>query len=191
MTPSAVVCAADIAWSRADRIALWTLIAGVFGIWIAWRTLRRGNRNSSVASMIPLNAEIRDMYDQYIEIFSSAQFQTPLELEILEREIADRLEKLMNVLEMSAAIQVERTFSGVSRTLMSEYLKRVLEDLLADDYTSNKVSGLLQDDRTYLYIRHFLDRTARLSVVLPTKWYVVPNRTIWQRIKDRLPSNLK
>jgi hypothetical protein len=191
MTPSAVACVADIAWSRADRIALWTLIAGVFGIWIAWRTLRRGNRNSSVASMIPLNAEIRDMYDQYIEIFSSAQFQTPLELEILEREIADRLEKLMNVLEMSAAIQVERTFSGVSRTLMSEYLQRVLEDLLADDYTSNKVSGLLQDDRTYLYIRHFLHRTARLSVVLPPKWYVLPDRTIWQRIKDRLPSNLK
>jgi hypothetical protein len=92
--------------------------------------------------MIPLNAEIRDTYDRYIESFSNTTFQTTVELEILEREITTRLEKLMNVLEITAAIQVERTFSGVLRELMGEYLQRILEDLLSDEYTSSKVSRL-------------------------------------------------
>jgi hypothetical protein len=116
--------------------------SGIIDLIIAIHTLRRGNRNASVASMIPLNAEIRDTYDRYIESFSNTTFQTTVELEILEREITTRLEKLMNVLEITAAIQVERTFSGVLRELMGEYLQRILEDLLSDEYTSSKVSRL-------------------------------------------------
>jgi hypothetical protein len=177
---------AGASWSRSDSLALWALLAGIVGIAVAVHTLMRGNRNSSVASMIPLNAEIRDMYDAYVDSFSSARFHMQIELEILERKITTRLEKLMNVLEMSAAIQIEGTFSGVSRVLMRDYLQRILEDLLIDDYTSNNVSRLLQDQQTYIYIRRFLRRKARLSITLPPEWFLAPDQTRWQRIRQHL-----
>jgi hypothetical protein len=118
MTVLAAVMTSANSWSRGDLIAFWSLIIGIIAIVLALLTLRRGNKNSSVASMIPLNAEIRGMWDQYISSFASVDFTTVLELETLEREIALKLEQLMNVLEIAAAIEVEGTLSGVSRVLM-------------------------------------------------------------------------
>jgi hypothetical protein len=184
MSVVARVFISNEAWSRADLIALSALVVGIVGVVFAILTLRRGNKNSSVASMIPLNAEIRDMYDMYTQSFANVQFNTAIELEILEREIATRLEKLMNVLELSAAIEVEGTFSGVTRVLMRDYLQRILEDLIADDYTSNKVSELLQDESTYIFIRRFLKQRRRVSAVLPPRWYAYPQVSFLQRARS-------
>jgi uncharacterized protein YbcC (UPF0753/DUF2309 family) len=184
MNVLAAIFTTEDVWSRADVIAIWTLIAGFFGVVIAVFTLRRGNKNSSVASMIPLNAEIREMYDHYLESLSNASFNTPEELEALELKIASRLEKLMNVLELSAAIEVEGTLSGVSRTLMKDYLQRTLEDLIADDYTSSKVSGLLQDENTYIFIRRFLKSKTRVNSLLPPKWYAYPDVPVLKRARS-------
>jgi uncharacterized membrane protein YccC len=66
-------------WSRGDLIALWSLIGTAIAVaislgavFIVIRTLRRGNKNSSVATMIPLNAEIRQMWADYIDSFAYA-----------------------------------------------------------------------------------------------------------------------
>jgi hypothetical protein len=175
MTVLAAVMTSANSWSRGDLIAFWSLIIGIIAIVLALLTLRRGNKNSSVASMIPLNAEIRGMWDQYISSFASVDFTTVLELETLEREIALKLEQLMNVLEIAAAIEVEGTLSGVSRVLMREYLQRTLDDIISNDYTSAKVSDLLQDENTYIYIRRFLRQRTRVSAVLPPAWYAYPD----------------
>jgi hypothetical protein len=168
--PAAWIVATE-SWSRGDRIAFWSLIIGVVGTFF---TLRRGNKNSSVASMIPLNAEIRDRLDQYNSSFANIGFETELELEASERTVALKLEQLMNVLELAAAIEVEGTLSGVSRDLMSDYLQRTLEDLIRNDYTSSKVSSLLQNQKDYLYIRRFLRQRDRVSSALPQGWYAYP-----------------
>lgn len=179
----AVLVAAD-AWSRGDIISLSSLIAGTLAILVAVSTLHRGNLNASVASMIPLNAEIRDMYEQYIAAFSNIQFTTALELESLEREITTKLERLMNVLELAAAIEVEGTLSGISRVLMRDYLRRMLDILISDGYTNSKVSDLLQDENTYIFIRRFLRQKDRVSAVLPPNWYAYPEVTLIQRARS-------
>lgn len=184
MTASAALAVSADSWSRGDLIAFWSLIIGVIAVALALFTLRRGNKNSSVASMIPLNAEIRDMWDQYTSSFTSIEFNTVLELRTLEREIALKLEGLMNVLEIAAAIEVEGTLSGISRVLMRDYLRRTLEDIIRNDYTSAKVSDLLQDQNTYVYIRRFLRQRARVSAVLPPKWYAYPDVSLFQRARS-------
>ncbi len=134
--------------------------------------------------MIPLNAEIREMWEQYVESFGSAPSETALELETLERGIATKLERLMNVLEIAAAIEVEGTLSGVSRQLMRDYLRRMLDIIISDDYTNSRVSDLLQDEKTYIFIRRFLRQRDRVSAVLPPNWYAYPDISWWQRARS-------
>ncbi len=176
--------ATPIAWSRGDLIALWSLILGIIAVVFAIYTLHRGNLNSSVASMIPLNAEIREMWDQYVDSFASPPLDTPLELETIERTIATKLERLMNVLELAAAIEVEGTLSGVSHQLMRDYLRRMLDIVISDDYTNSKVSDLLQDENTYIFIRRFLKQRDRVSAVLPPNWYAYPEISWMQRARS-------
>jgi hypothetical protein len=178
-----VMPVASDTWSRGDLIAFWSLIGGLMAVLVAILTLRRGNKNSSVASMIPLNAEIRDMWDEYAASFTSLDFTTSLEFAKLEREIATKLERLMNVLELAAAIEVEGTLSGVSRVLMRDYLSRMLDIIISDDYTNAKVSELLQDDTTFIFIRRFLRKSVPLSAVLPPRWYAYPTVSFMQRAR--------
>jgi|GEM_PF-3535844 len=184
MTLLAAVMASADSWSHGDIIDLSSLIVGTLAILVAFFTLHRGNLNASVASTIPLNAEIRDMYEQYIAAFSNIQFTTALELESLETEITTKLERLMNVLELAAAIEVEGTLSGVSRVLMRDYLRRMLDILISDGYTNSKVSNLLQDENTYIFIRRFLKQRDRVSAVLPPKWYAYPKVSWLQRARS-------
>jgi hypothetical protein len=57
---------------------------------------------------------------------------------------------------------------------MRDYLQRVLNTIIRDDYTNAKVSELLQDDTTYIFIRQFLKKTAPPNSILPSHWYVSP-----------------
>jgi hypothetical protein len=50
-------------WSRGDLIGFWSLIFGVLAVIVAIFTLRRGNKNSSVASMIPLKETLHKFCD--------------------------------------------------------------------------------------------------------------------------------
>jgi hypothetical protein len=132
--------------------------------------------------MIPLNAEIRDMWDEFIASFKTMDFASVADFLEFERNIKNKLERLMNVLEIAAAIEVEGTLSGVSRDLMSDYLRRVLDDIISDDYVNARVSELLQDDTTYIYIRRFLKKNAPLSAVLAPEWYALPKLSWKERI---------
>jgi hypothetical protein len=172
------------AWTRGDLIGFWSLVFGVLAVIVAIFTLRRGNKNSSVASMIPLNAEIREMWDQYTASITSIAFTSLQELEVLELEVLSKLERLMNVLEIAAAIEVEGTLSGVSRVLMRDHLERLLNEIMDNDYTSAQVSRLFQDETTYIFIRRFLKKNAPLSTALPPQWYVYPNISWLQRAKS-------
>jgi len=168
-------------WSRGDIIAFWSLIwtaitvpIGLLAVVIAILTLRRGNNNSSVATMIPLNAEIRQMWSEYDDTLSNINFKNDAELAALDDKITVQLQNLMNVLEIAAAIEVEGTLSGVSRILMRDYLEQMLMIIIRDDYTNAKVSELLQDETTYIFIRRFLKKTVPSNSILPPQWFVSP-----------------
>jgi hypothetical protein len=64
MTPLWVV--ATEPWSRSDILTAWSLGLACFGVVAALYTLHRGNLNASVASMIPLNAEIREAWKRFL-----------------------------------------------------------------------------------------------------------------------------
>lgn len=174
-------------WNRPDSIALAGLIVTVIAVTIAIATLHRGNLNSSIASMLALNSEIRDMWDQYIAAFPDQEHldrASAEEIAEFEEVLRARLESLMNVLEIAAAIEVEGTLSGVSRVLMRDYLRRTMADIIGDEYTSPKVSGLLQDGHTFIFIRRFLKERSRLSVVMPPQWYEDPKVSLRERAKS-------
>jgi predicted Zn-dependent peptidase len=147
-------------WSRSDLIALYSLAAGVVGITIAIWTLHRGNLNASVATMIPLNAEIRTVFEDYLDSFHNVSFTTYEELQAVSLRIKLKLERLLNVLEIAAAILQENSLSGVSNLLMRDYLERVLNTLLADDRTRSAFADMIRVPGTYACIQGFLDKVA-------------------------------
>jgi predicted Zn-dependent peptidase len=147
-------------WSRGDLIGLFSLVAGVISVPVAIWTLHRGNLNSSVATMIPLNAEIRSMFEDYLASFQDLSFTTQEELQAATLRIKLKLERLLNVLELAAAILNEKSLSGVSSLLMRSYLERVLNTLLEDDLTKNAFKEMIREPGTYAYIQGFLQEVA-------------------------------
>lgn len=169
-----------------DRFALYSLIVALAATILALAALRRGNRNSSIASMIPLNSELREMWDNYIAAFPKIEedeLLTAEQIAEIESGLLTQLANLMNVLEIAAAIEVEGTLSGVSRILMRDVLQRLLSDILGDQSTSEKVSSLLQDENTFYYIRRFLRKTMSESVTYPPNWYAYPKVSVLDRAK--------
>lgn len=136
--------------------------------------------------MIPLNSELREMWDNYIAAFPPIDEQDRLtnkQIAEIEQKLLTQLSNMMNVLEIAAAIEVEGTLSGVSRMLMQDALQQYLSDILGDPYTSEKVSSLLQDENTFYYIRRFLHKTESESVVYPSHWYAYPKVSMLDRAK--------
>jgi hypothetical protein len=67
---------------------------------------------------------------------------------------------------------------------MSDYLRRMLDDIISDEYTNAKISELLQDETTYIFIRRFLKKNAPLSAVLSHQWYAYPQLSLTERVRD-------
>ena len=147
-------------WTRGDLIGLFSLVAGVVSVPVAIWTLHRGNLNASVATMIPLNAEIRSMFEDYLGSFHDLSFTTQEELQAATLRIRLKLERLLNVLELAAAILNEGSLSGVSSLLMRSYLERVLNTLLDDDLTKTAFKDMIREPGTYVYIQGFLQEVA-------------------------------
>jgi hypothetical protein len=176
-------------WSRGDLLAAWALGLAVVGVIAGLYTLHRGNLNASVASMIPLNAEIREAWKRYLESYPTPDKlndATPTQIRAFIRENDTQLEYLMNVLEIAAATSVEGTLIGVSNELMSGYVDRTLNSLLSDGYASVRIKGLLQDSQTFIYIRRFLNKQIPLSVIQVPTWYIVPKVSWFTRLRSFL-----
>lgn len=180
MTP---VGAASEVWQRADKLALWALCVAVMGLLIAWRTLRRGNLNASVATASALMADIQTSLNDYIgSIPSDSVFELN---EAQASQMTEKLEVLMNRLEMASAICVERSLFGISLTLVRNYVRDVLNVVVKNDYVCVEAGKLLQDEATFKYIRWFMEIAPKGSITAPSGWYVryEPSRIEWLRVK--------
>ena len=64
-------------------------------------------------------------------------------------------------------------YTGNSRTLLFDYLDRLIRALTRNDYANKQIGLLLQSKDTYKFIRRFLNAKPLLSVTIPPKWYEV------------------
>jgi hypothetical protein len=185
MTPLCLLCI--VPWSRGDLLAAWSLGLAVFGVIAALYALHRGNLNASVASMIPLNAEIREAWKRFLDSFPDPEKlkdATPVQIQAFIRQNDTQLEHLMNVLEIAAAITIEGTLVGVSNELMRDYVERTLESLLKDGYTSLRITVLLQNDQTFYHIRRFLNKQIPFSVTQAPTWYMMPKVSLVAKLRS-------
>jgi hypothetical protein len=82
------------------------------------------------------------------------------------------LAELLNLLEIACAIYLEKSLSGNSRELMSEYLGSTLSLLIKTPVINDKALRLLQTEETFIFIKKFLkQKPPALSVTIPPKWY--------------------
>lgn len=176
-----LLCAAtNDAWSRGDELAAIALCIGVVAAVIAWRTLWCSNLNASVATSSVLIEGIQSSLYEYINSIEGAQRN-----EEKRDQQAEKLEVLMNHLEMASAVCVERSLYGISLTLVRNYLKDVLNlVILKNQYVCTEAGKLLQDEATFKYIRWFMDVAPKGSITNPDGWYVryKPSFIEWLRV---------
>jgi len=139
-------------------MALATLIATIVAVWIAKVTLGKSNKNASIATVLTLNESFRQAWRRFIDEEDPSK---------REYEFSD----LMNLFEIACGIEYEKSFTGVSRQLIREYLKETIGLLKKDEYANEKIPQMLRDDLTFCYIRKFINSKPRLSVIIPPAWY--------------------
>lgn len=157
------------ACQRPDVFASWMLFIAVIGLLIAWKTFRRGNLNASVATASNLMSNIQTSLYEYINSIPPSRPQPSQQSIDLE---AEKLEVLMNLLEMASAICVEKSLFGVSLTLVENYVRDILKLIIGNQYVCLKVGQLLQNQDTFKYIRWFMGIASPESITIPPGWYV-------------------
>ncbi|WP_156964691.1 hypothetical protein [Methylocapsa aurea] len=110
---------------------------------VALFAIRKGNRNSSAATMVTLNEAFRQAWRRFLSAGEEAERQ---------HEFAE----LMNLLEIGCAIYLEGSLSGVSRELTEEYLGNTLSLLESNDDARKRIELLRHSSTTFKYIRRFL-----------------------------------
>jgi hypothetical protein len=178
-----LVCAAPEGWQRADKLALSALGVAVVGVLIAWRTLRQTNLNASVATASALMADIQISLNEYINSITTLPTQFSEEQ---QAPMTEKLELLMNRLEMASAICIERSLFGVSRTLTRNYVQDVLNVIVKNEYVCTEAGKLLQNKADFKYIRWFMGIAPKGSVTTPDGWYVRYKPSLIERLRVRL-----
>jgi hypothetical protein len=176
-----VATTANDTWSRADIIALAALAAAFIGVAVAWRTLWCSNLNVSVATAGALMADIQTSLNEYIGSIPDSQ---PNEKQ--QSLMAEKLEVLMNRLEMASAVCVERSLYGISLTLIRSYVKDVLKLIVKNQYVCSEARKLLQDEATFKYIRWFMDIAPKGSITDTDGWYVRYEPGFIERLRVKL-----
>jgi hypothetical protein len=160
-------------WLRADKLAAWTLGITVVGLLIALKTLRRGNLNASVSTASSLMAGIQTSLYEYIGSIPDSDLEVQPS-EDQKDQMTEKLEILMNQLEMASAIYIERSLVGLSGMLVRKYLQEVLNLIVKNEYVCAEVKNLLHDEATFKYIRWFMGVAPKGSITThPIGMYVM------------------
>jgi hypothetical protein len=128
---------------------------------VSWYAIRRANRTTSAATLVVLNEGFREAWKRFFQANSDQ----------LETELAE----LLNLFEIACAICLEGSLSGNSADLMNEYLNMALRMFVKHEYSREHIEGLLQTERTFIFIKRFLrERRGSISVTIPPEWYEEP-----------------
>jgi hypothetical protein len=127
----------------ADWIASASLIVAFVALVVALYAVYRGNRNSSVTTLVTLNEACREAWHRFLYPDSEEQRQY-------------QLSELMNLLEIACGIQLEKSLAGVSKHLIKDYLKEVLPLLLSNEHAREEMDRMQSSPTTFEHIKLFM-----------------------------------
>jgi hypothetical protein len=144
----------------ADLLSLASLGVAFVALAVACYAIYKGNRNSSVATLVAINEAFRQAWQRFL----TAQDDGAKSYELAE---------LMNLLEIACGTLNERSLAGVSHGIMAAYLKEVLALLIDNEYAKCEITKLLNGPTTFGNIHQYLniERPSPLSVTIPKEWY--------------------
>lgn len=120
--------------NTSDQIASASLFVAAIALTVAVYTVFKGNRSSSVATMVTLNEASREAWHRFL-------FATT------EDDRSYQLAELLNTLEIACSILNEGSFAGVSKGLLNHYLKEAITALKEDSISSKLVEKLFSDEK--------------------------------------------
>ncbi|HEY1648604.1 MAG TPA: hypothetical protein VGF96_11500 [Terracidiphilus sp.] len=146
--------------SSSDQIALASGIVSVIALVVAVYAIHKGNRNSSVATLISLSESCRGGWNRFL---SSTN----------DEDRVYELAELMNTLEIAAAIVNEDSLAGVSKTLLKAYLEQVITLLRQNAFASAQIEQMLSVPKTFECIQKFYTapHDSLPSVTRPKRWF--------------------
>jgi len=147
-----------------DWIAAASLGVAAAALAISVYAIVRANKTTSAATLVTLNEGFRQGWEKYLQGLTT------------EPDAASyHLAELLNLLEIACAIYLEGSVSGNSRKLLVEYLDNALSLLTSIPSVDDQVLQLLQNEKTFSFIKGFLGKVEKkpsvLSVTIPPKWY--------------------
>ena len=126
-----------------DQLAIASLAISLIALAVSLFAIRKGNRNSSAATIVAINDGFRQAWHRFL----SAEVETARQYEFSE---------LMNLIEIGCAIYLERSLSGVSRELIEEYLGNTLSLLEGNEDARKRIEPMRHSPETFKYMRRFL-----------------------------------
>ena len=149
-------------------VAVFSLVAALTSVYVSVYAIRKGNKNSSIATLVVLTEALREAWGKFILSIKAVQKEPQSEC---NRYMY--LSELMNVIEAGCAIQNEKSLSGVSKDLMKSHLVNSLELLVGNDYARSEIPKMLTDSTTFEHIKKFLksQRNYRSRIIIPVEWY--------------------
>jgi hypothetical protein len=146
--------------NTSDWIAAASLgVAGV-ALVISIYAILRANKTTSAATFVTLNEGFRQAWKRCLRALPEPHGPNY------------DLAELLNLFEIACAIYLEKSLTGNSRRLMSDYLDRTLSLLIKTPVINDQAFQLLQTKETFIFIKKFLkEKPMVLSVTIPLKWY--------------------
>lgn len=125
-------------------------LVSLIALCVAIYAIRRSNRNSSVATLVTLNEAFRQAWQRYLEAPEAGKFHA--------------FSELANLTEIACGIHLEKSLSGVSRELSSEYIEQVLLLIEGNEDARRRLEAAVHSPSTFKYIRLFReDMRKRMS----------------------------
>ncbi|HZP04785.1 MAG TPA: hypothetical protein VFB43_07790 [Terracidiphilus sp.] len=146
--------------SSSDQIALASGVVSAIALIVAVYAIFKGNRNSSVATLISLSESCRSAWNRFLAATT-------------DDDRTYELAELMNTLEIAAAILNEDSLAGVSKTLLRAYLEQVLTLLRNNAFASAQIEQMLSVPDTFECIQKFYraPQDALPSITRPKRWF--------------------
>lgn len=135
-------------WSLSDKLTLIGVALALIALAFTAYGIRRGNQNSSVASLIAYNEASREAWRRYLAAVK-ADDATARAFELAE---------LANLLEIGSATDIEGTFVGVSKELLREHLINEVNILNKYPAVVTALAEFVQAPDTFKFLRKFLKK---------------------------------
>jgi hypothetical protein len=141
-------------------IGIAALFMAIVSLVVAVYTIGKGNRNSSVATMVTISEASREAWKRFLSAKD-------------DRSRSYELAELLNLLEIACSILNEKSFAGASKRLLKDYLNEAVTILRDDPNASNAIEELFSSPSTFKEIQKFYKakRNNPLSVTKPKQWF--------------------